>query len=292
MRIRGRLAGAVVITGLLGSGLMGCGGDDDGGAVASGGLTITTAAPEEKHFEPEVEGEFTVPPYGDINEQPSGDDRERQELVKSLGAADEPEPGGAKPATGPPTGARALTLAEACRRCAGFTGLKKIYQYDNDSPGVDKARSCGQAAAATVLRHWGKISGDDAVTQVWNRYEPNVFNDGTNWDREQEAIQGFGLNAYWATGLDEMKEYIKLGYPAILMVDVGAVGDRWGGHWVVAYAYDDDGIYITNWDFGSEYVGYLTHAELNRAWGLDPDPNTGWIVKASGAAGVAMIAFP
>lgn len=283
-----------------------CGGGGDADPVASSDTTeateadATTSTTEaerigEGEAEPDVTGEVVSPDYAPIEEQPEGE--QRTAFVGGF-AAGEPAVTDAPASDEDDAGVQSLSggVASACQNCSGFAGLWSIYQQDNFAPGVDSSRSCGQAAVATMLTYYGKMPQDDSggtVTQVWNSYPPNVPGDGTNWDQVQNAMVGYGMSTYWGTGLAEMKTWLKTGQPVILMVDVGAVGPKWGAHWIVAYAYDSGGIYVTNWNgFGTKYSGHITNAELKKAWGNDPNPNVGWIVKGAGVANRFLLARP
>lgn len=297
-----RLFGALLLVALVAA----CGGDDDESAAptteTTADETTTTEADEDddggssaRLDGPTAEGEVRTPPYGSKDEEPQGEEREgllRGFTSERMADGDAPAQSGGSPSSADGVRPLAGSIASSCVSCEG---LLSIYQQDNFAPApVDADRSCGQAAIATVLTFYGKLPQDDSgqtVTDIWNAYEPNVPGDGTNWDQMQRAIEGYGMNAYWGTGEEELKSYIRGGRPAIVMVDVGAVSNRWGGHWIVAYAFDDYGIYVTNWAFGTTRDGYLTWGEFRTAWGLDPNPNSAWIVKGAGVSNRFLLAW-
>jgi hypothetical protein len=269
------LIGGLALAAVLVSGLAACGDDDDGGARASATTAVTTAADAGDDggplVETKVEGPHEAPDYPALDDAPTG-----AELDEALGdQLDEPEattdadaPKGRSPMIQERGGSQSGTAGGA-----GFAGLTTIYQYDNNAPSpVDSSRSCGQAAIATALTAWGKMqpaASGQPVTTVWNKYPPNVAFGlaGTGWDQVDRALKGFGMKTYVNRGLSDLKAQIKAGRPSLVMVDVGAVSSVWGGHWVVAYAYDKDGIYVTNWNFnGSPYINFLSYADFNKAW--------------------------
>jgi hypothetical protein len=271
------LVGGVVLAALVVSGLAACGDDDDGGAIASATTEVTTAADASGDddggplVETKVEGPHEAPDYPAIDDAPKGADLEAA-LGDEVG---EPDP---TPAADAPTERSPMIQERGGSQSGtaggtGFAGLQTIYQYDNFAPSpVDSNRSCGQAAVATALTAWGKMkpaSSGQPVTTVWNKYGPNVAFGlaGTGWDQVDRALKGFGMKTYMNRGLTDLKAQIKAGRPSLVMVDVGAVSRVWGGHWVVAYAYDKDGIYVTNWNFnGSPYINYLSNSDFNKAW--------------------------
>jgi hypothetical protein len=74
------------------------------------------------------------------------------------------------------------------------------------------------------------------------------------------------VNYQWSEGEDELKRWVDAGHLAVVMLDVGAThGEGFnpvGAHWTVIYAYDQDGVYLSNWPRD----GKCTWDNLRRSW--------------------------
>jgi hypothetical protein len=165
--------------------------------------------------------------------------------------------------------------------------IPSIFQYTNDGA-KNKDTACGQAAIATLitaLRVKAPDTGSALIREVESNYPQDnaLGNAGTSWQQMEKALHGYGLKTYWATGEAELKEYLRAGYPAAVMLDVGRIpqyGFHWGGHWVVAYAFDDGNIYLTNWGYDGTTCSW---GAFSAAW------NT-WLTNANGTTRRALVA--
>ena len=148
-------------------------------------------------------------------------------------------------------------------------GRPRLAEYTNS--GVDpknQYNACGQAAVATVLAAL-KVRPPDPglIKEVYSRYPPNVLGGrlGTGPGRIQDALTGYGVRWRWAQGEAELKKTLDAGGIAVLLVDTGkAKSEGWSGpglHWTVAFAYDDGGVYLSNWPKKE-----CSWANLRRAW--------------------------
>lgn len=145
-------------------------------------------------------------------------------------------------------------------------------------------RVCGQAAVATVLTNWRNVVNNPAngiqahdpntINKVWDRFLPDVWGGwyGTSPWKIREALAGYGMKTYQTYGPEELKKFIGYGYLPILLLDVCAVPEEgWavscagskgvGLHWVVAHAYDSNGVFLSNWPDD----GHITWANLHKA---------------------------
>lgn len=167
---------------------------------------------------------------------------------------------------------------------AGYTGLTSIYQFTNDDF-PNRNIACGPAAVATIVNKYGSYSSTPPLpSQIWYKYPPDVALGimGTSNDRLVQAINGYGIPGNWYSGEAGLKNALSLKKPCIVMLDVGAISEEgwkvWGGHWTVAYAYDNTNIYLTNWNpdsHGTWDGGKCTWAAFRKAW------NT-WLTQTNG----------
>lgn len=164
-------------------------------------------------------------------------------------------------------------------------GKGGIFQYVNSDTAYKG--SCGQAALATLMVYWGLRNPDIAnspVNEVCRRYPPGFYGqgDGGTWvgvlERAashyglQYSWQGGSWNWNWVTRHNEdkakLKHWVARGYPVMVPVDVGKAGWRDGSqamnglHWTVVFAYDNGGVYLTNWPGGN----YCTWSQFMAGW--------------------------
>lgn len=185
-------------------------------------------------------------------------------------------------------------------------GGRTIFQFTNwDFPVT--GNTCGQAAVATAMWNkglkevWNK-NAPDFARSIYNYAPPKITvpnigsNDiGTDWRQVSYALDGYkkyGIQYGWFKGKALLDKYIDMELPCIIMLDMGVFGrNLWGvGHWVVAFARDANGYYITNWD--KKYNGqtkYISWSELNRAWG--GVLTEGQLAKVHGTAGMFCVVW-
>src|SRR5262245_31424909 len=153
---------------------------------------------------------------------------------------------------------------------ADFVGVGTIFEYTNDD-GVLCGTNCAQAAAATFLTYHGRLPADAEharriMADLESRHPPNVLGGvfGTNRRRVARIRHAFGVPVRDVPGEAALRASLIRREPVIVML--GVSGGRWwrfdlpGGHWMVAYACDDDGVYLTNW-------GKMTWDEFRSGWG-------------------------
>lgn len=167
-------------------------------------------------------------------------------------------------------------------------GGRTIYQYTNYDFPQSTWNTCGQAAVATAVWNAGLKNSWSGTPETFAQriYRnappkitvpglPEVKGLGTDWRQVNVALDGFrknGVQYNWFKGRSELNKYIDMGLPCIIMLDMGVFGmNMWGsGHWVVAFARDANGYYVSNWDRGwnkERRDNYISWRDLNRAWG-------------------------
>jgi hypothetical protein len=150
--------------------------------------------------------------------------------------------------------------------CGGtsYRGRCSIFQFTNfDFPST--GNTCGQAAIATALWTVGLTynNNDKALAKSVYDYAPpkitlgNMIqlqpSLGTDWRQINYGLDGYkrqGIKYTWIDGEAEIKKYLAMKWPVIIMLDTGTLPQYnyqwWTGHWVVAFGYDRNNIYVSN----------------------------------------------
>jgi hypothetical protein len=153
---------------------------------------------------------------------------------------------------------------------ADFVGLGAIFEYTNDDGALCRT-NCAQAAAATFLTQHGRLPADAAdarrvMAALERCHPPNVLGGvfGSSRSCVARICAAFGVPVRAVCGEAALRASLVRHEPAIVMLGVSA--GRWwrfdlpGGHWMVAYACDAGGVYLTNW-------GKMSWDEFRRGWG-------------------------
>lgn len=143
-----------------------------------------------------------------------------------------------------------------------YRGLKQILEFTGED-GVLSSSNSGQAAAATLAVHHGKISELAAMNFIEKTYKPDVLlgTFGTSKKRFLEISNGFTMQNKEVLGLNELKATLDANTPVALMLGTTIKKFIPAGKWVVAYAYDYSFIYMTNYEERP-----VSWAEFNEAW--------------------------
>ena len=139
----------------------------------------------------------------------------------------------------------------------------------------DAWHSCGQAAAATMLRYWKAIGEDNSNTPVrdlYNQFPADGYLGmaGTSWQRISSMLQSKGLTSRIIKGESDLRYQVGTGNPVIVQLDIAPFTEwnkdgrpQWGGHWVVVYGYTDDRVYLSNWANSS---GSTSWTAFRKGW--------------------------
>jgi len=163
----------------------------------------------------------------------------------------------------------ACMVTPAEQGAADFVGLGAIFEYTNGDGALCRT-NCGQAAAATFLAHLGRLPADavragGVMADLERRHPPNVLGGifGTSRCCVARICAAFGVPLHAVSGEAALRASLLRREPVIVMLGVSA--GRWwrfdlpGGHWMVAYACDAGGVYLTNW-------GKMSWDEFRRGW--------------------------
>jgi hypothetical protein len=152
-----------------------------------------------------------------------------------------------------------------------YRGLPSIFEFTN-SDGDCVRTNCGQAAAATFLTYHGKLLlSKDEPTQIMEALElvdpPDNLGGafGTSRRCVVRICRRHGIRLREIAGEAGLREALGLGRPVIVMLGVcaGRLFHRFslpGGHWLVAYGFDGERVYLTNY-------GHMTWEEFRHGWG-------------------------
>lgn len=182
-------------------------------------------------------------------------------------------------------GTGSMVKASARGNCInpGYFGICQIAEFLNpDFPIV--TTTCGQAAAVTALWHAGmnaKFGTPASLVKSFNDYAPPkitvpgvievAVSLGTDWRQIEYGIKGYsnqGIRFNWQKGKAALQNELRKSNPCLIMLDMGTLPPydwkKGGGHWVVAYGYDNTHVYLTNMaTFGNK----ITWDQLHKAWG-------------------------
>lgn len=181
----------------------------------------------------------------------------------------------------------------------GYRGRCEIYQFtNNDFPNTKN--SCGQAAIATAMWTMGlkdKYASDaEFAKSIWSYAPPKITlanmvklegTLGSDWRQLNYAMDGYGklygVKYTWVTGETEIKKYLAMNLPVVIMLDTGTLKQydyKWfTGHWVTAFGYDKDYIYVSNFP-----ENRMTWSELDKAF-------RGTLAAYHGTGGRAMVVW-
>jgi hypothetical protein len=156
---------------------------------------------------------------------------------------------------------------------SGFQGVPSIYEFTNDD-GSDPRRACAHAAVATMLRFRGLEAV--RVGDLEARFPADVLRGawGTSRRQVERMIRAGGRPLAVVEGVDALRRSLTARQPAVVMLDISEYPGRWpwtwrlGGHWVVAYGFDEENVYLSNW-------GDMTWARFAACWGS-------WMPRAIG----------
>lgn len=144
-----------------------------------------------------------------------------------------------------------------------YQGLPSLFGYEN-ADGKLVSTNCGLAASATMLTYLGKMQADLTPTPNGNpnmlalesTYPPNILFGlaGTSRGRVERILEAYGCEGVEVDGEDALRQSIQAGLPVAVMLQVpgnAVLGVTMpAGHWMVAYGFDDQNIFLTNCNSG------------------------------------------
>lgn len=164
----------------------------------------------------------------------------------------------------------------------GYYGICQIAEFKNPEFPILET-TCGQAAAVTALWHVGlnAVYGKpgELVKSFYDYAPPKItipkvlevsYSLGTDWRQMEYGLNGYsgqGIRYNWQKGKAALQNELRKGNPCLIMIDMGTLPPyNWqsGGHWVVAYGYDNGSVYVTNL---ANLNNKMSWDQLHKAWG-------------------------
>lgn len=156
----------------------------------------------------------------------------------------------------------------------GYQGLPSLFGYRNDD-GKLSGTNCGLAASATLLTMLGKMPVEMTTTVHTNSnmlalestYPPNILGGlaGTSRGRVEQILDAYGVRSVEVDGEEGLRGSLAAKQPVAVMLQVPGstfMGITFpAGHWMVAFGFDEQRIYLTNWD-----IDGMTWEEFRGGW--------------------------
>ena len=151
---------------------------------------------------------------------------------------------------------------------ADYVGLGEFFEFTNWD-GRWTPFNCGQAAACTMLRHHGIIAGAlepaSAMLAIERAHPPDNLGGwfGTSRYCVERICRSRGVKLKEVRGEEKFREQLAAGRPVIVML--GVPGKKFlgyttpAGHWMVAYGFDRDFVYLSN-------QGQMSWDDFRRGW--------------------------
>ena len=148
----------------------------------------------------------------------------------------------------------------------GYAGLGSMFEYVNGDGSLTKW-NCGQAAATTLLTHCGILTAKSPtdIRDIERQFPPDLLGGwlGSSRRRVTQICKAHGIDLREVRGEEGLRRELGMDRPVIVMLGVSAgklLGyDLPGGHWMVAYGFDAESVYLTNW-------GAMSWAEFRAGW--------------------------
>jgi hypothetical protein len=155
-----------------------------------------------------------------------------------------------------------------------YHGLPGLFGYVNQD-GRLCGTNCGLAASATLLTHFGKMEQAPTLEPATNpnmktleaSFPPNILGGlaGTSRGRVERILDAYGCDSVEIDGEEALRESLSAGQPVAVMLQVPGnqvLGIAMpAGHWMVAYSYDAEKVYLTNWNEDA-----MLWEEFRRGW--------------------------
>lgn len=141
-----------------------------------------------------------------------------------------------------------------------YRGLSSLFGYVNQDGKLSKT-NCGLAACATLLTFSGAMPRLENTAEHENpnmlnlesHFPPNILCGmaGTSRGRVERILDAHGYEAVEIKGEQQLRDSLELQQPVAVMLQVpgsAVMGMSMpAGHWMVAYGYNDEAVYLTNW---------------------------------------------
>lgn len=135
-----------------------------------------------------------------------------------------------------------------------YCGLPEFFEFDNWDGRWTKF-NCGQAAACSLLRHYGRVeSAAEAMQAIEREFPPDNLGGwlGTSRSRVEQICRVRGIPLQEIRGEEAFRQCLSRYQPLIVMLGLPGRVRILGfplpvGHWMVAYGFDESFVYLSNW---------------------------------------------
>lgn len=165
-----------------------------------------------------------------------------------------------------------------------YQGLPGLVEFTNDDGQLCRV-NCGQAAAATLLHFRdGSASPNSWMACLERDHPPDNLGGwlGTSRRRIERALRCRGYHPSIVRGEEGLKNALILKEPVIVTMQLSA-GKFWrfdipSAHWMVAFGFDREHLYLTNW-----WDNRITWVEFLKGW-------HGWVPALTSLRGMGIVA--
>lgn len=159
----------------------------------------------------------------------------------------------------------------------GFTGVRSIYEFTNPD-GQNPKTVCGLAACATLLTYCRFTRAEIETLRKIEKSHPADLAGGrlgTTPSQLAKALKHYGASdQQHVNNTTSLKDRLKSQYPVICLIQnsEGISGLLNGAHWFVVFAYNDAGVFVTNYggtshlswnDFKGKWESPVSYAAEN-----------------------------
>ncbi|HVS37898.1 MAG TPA: hypothetical protein VMS17_20230 [Gemmataceae bacterium] len=143
-------------------------------------------------------------------------------------------------------------------------GLPSITAYCNDDGALSRT-NCGLAAAATGLCH-RQLFAEKTLAVLEKRLPPDVLFGlfGTSKTRVCKILSAYRCRWHEIKGRRALRDALERQRPVLVML--GLPGRLPAGHWMVAYAYDEQSICLTNYRSHNDHMKWGTFFQCWNSW--------------------------
>lgn len=153
----------------------------------------------------------------------------------------------------------------------GFAGLRRLFQFLNED-GQKRETVCGQAACATLLTYYrGQVGDLRTLRAIEKSHPPDALFGllGTSPDEIERTLKDYGVSSLARVNdIATLKRRVAASCPVICLIQntAGMEGLFGTAHWFVVFAYDDAGVFVTNYS--------PVHLKWDDFWGKWNSPLT------------------
>ncbi|MEW6570674.1 MAG: C39 family peptidase [Nitrospirota bacterium] len=122
-----------------------------------------------------------------------------------------------------------------------------------------EAYQCGPSSLAGVLNYWGVyVSPDDIAQEIFSESVKGTLNLDMLLYTKRKGLRA----VYYSGSIKDIKRNIDLGYPLIVLVDLG-ISLYQANHFMVVIGYNEKGLIVNS---GKKRESFVREEDFLRAW--------------------------